>query len=80
VLIPPHLLDPETLQRLLEDFVTREGTDNGDDTSLVVRVGRVRRALETREAVIVFDPASEQCRLMLRREVPPELLEQDDPE
>jgi uncharacterized protein YheU (UPF0270 family) len=47
---------------------------------MATRVLRVLRALERHEAVIVFDPASEQCRLMLRRDVPPELLEEDDPE
>ena len=75
VIIPPQLLEADTLTRLLEDFVTREGTDNGDDTPLSVRVERVRRALTRGEAVIVFDPLSEQCQLMLKRDVPPELLE-----
>lgn len=76
MIIPPDMLEAETLQRLLEDFVTREGTDNGDDTPLERRVERVRRALGTREAVIVFDPATEHCRLMLRHDVPRELLEE----
>lgn len=75
MIIPPHLLETETLVRLLEDFVTREGTDNGDDTPLETRVQRVRRALDKGEAVIVFDPLSEHCRLMLRRDVPRELLD-----
>lgn len=76
MLIPPDLLEPDTLTRLLEDFVTREGTDNGDDTPLDVRVARVRHALARREAVIVFNPLTEQCALMLRSEVPRELLEE----
>lgn len=76
MLIPPELLDPATLTRLLEDFVTREGTDNGDDTPLEAKVAQVRRALARNEAVIVFDPASEQCRLMPVHEVPSELLEE----
>lgn len=76
MIIPPDLLEPETLTRLLEDFVTREGTDNGDDTPLATRVERVRRALARREAVIVFNPLTEQCALMLRRDVPPELLDE----
>jgi uncharacterized protein YheU (UPF0270 family) len=80
MIIPQHLLEPETLTRLIEDFVTREGTDNGDDTPLERRVESVRHALAKREAVIVYDPASEQCRLMLRRDVPAELREEDDPE
>ena len=77
MLIPPDLLEADTLTRLLEDFVTCEGTDNGDDTPLAVRVERARRALARREAVIVFNPLSEQCALLLRSEVPPELLAEE---
>ena len=29
---PHDLLEADTLNNLLEDFVTREGTDNGDET------------------------------------------------
>lgn len=76
MIIPPHRLEPDTLTRLLEDFVTREGTDNGDDTLLDERVSRVRHALDRGVAVIVFDPLSEQCRLMLRQDVPRDLLEE----
>ncbi|WP_068828486.1 YheU family protein [Pseudomonas sp. BMS12] len=76
MLIPHQMLEAETLTRLLEDFVTREGTDNGDDTPLDIRVERARRALEKGQAVIAFDPDSQQCQLMLREEVPKEWLEQ----
>ena len=75
MIIPPDELESATLTRLLEDFVTRDGTDNGDDSSLELRVERARRALGRQEAVIVFNPLTEQCALMLRSEVPRELLE-----
>ena len=75
MLIPHDQLEPDTLTRLIEDFVTRDGTDNGDETPLETRVTRVRRALDKGEAVIVFDPDSQQCQLALRREVPREWLE-----
>lgn len=75
MIIPPHLLEPATLVRLLEEFVTRDGTDNGDDSSLEERVSRVRHALDRGIAVIVFNPLSEQCQLMLKQDVPRELLE-----
>ena len=75
MLIPYDALEVDTLTRLLEDFVTREGTDNGDDTPLDVRVERARHALKRGEAVIVFDPESQQCQLMLKSEVPREWLE-----
>lgn len=77
MLIPHHLLEADTLTRLIEDFVTRDGTDNGDETPLHTRVERVRHALARGEAVIVFDPDSQQCQLALRRDVPAEWLTVD---
>lgn len=76
MLIPFELIEADTLNNLLEDFVTREGTDNGDDTPLDVRVERARHALKRGEAVIMFDPESQQCQLMLKSEVPREWLEE----
>ncbi|MFC5697303.1 YheU family protein [Pseudomonas sp. GCM10022186] len=76
MLIPFDLLEADTLTRLIEDFVTREGTDNGDDTPLETRVERVRKALRKGEAVIVYDPDSQQCQLMLKLDVPREWLEE----
>lgn len=75
MLIPHHLLEADTLTRLIEDFVTREGTDNGDETPLATRVQRVRQALESGEALIVFEPDSQQCQLMTRRDMPKEWLD-----
>ena len=75
MLIPHHLLENDTLTRLIEDFVTRDGTDNGDETPLDIRIARVRRALEKKQAVIVFDAESQQCQLALRDQVPREWLD-----
>lgn len=75
MLIPYHLLEADTLHRLIEDFVTRDGTDNGDETPLTTRVERVRHALSKGQAVIVFDPESQQCQLALKQEVPKEWLD-----
>ncbi|WP_374442120.1 YheU family protein [Pseudomonas panipatensis] len=74
MLIPYDLIEAETLNNLLEDFVTRDGTDNGDDTLLQTRVERARHALQRGEAVIVFEPESQQCQLMLKSEVPKDWL------
>ncbi|MDD1508246.1 YheU family protein [Pseudomonas sp. CNPSo 3701] len=78
MLIPANMIEADTLTRLIEDFVTREGTDNGDETPLQTRVDRVRRALDKGEAVIVFDPESQQCQLALKRDVPKEWLEDEE--
>lgn len=75
MLIPPEMLENDTLTRLIEDFVTREGTDNGDETPLETRISRVRRALGKKQAVIIFDPESQQCQLALRDQVPRDWLE-----
>lgn len=43
MLIPAELLQADTLTALIEDFVTRDGTDNGDETPLETRVARTPR-------------------------------------
>ncbi|MEE4668814.1 YheU family protein [Pseudomonas alliivorans] len=75
MLIPYDQLEPDTLTRLIEDFVTREGTDNGDETPLQTRVLRVRHALTRGQAVIFFDLESQQCQLMLKHDVPKEFFD-----
>ncbi|WP_416426270.1 YheU family protein [Pseudomonas sp. App30] len=75
MLIPHDQLSPETLTLLIEDFVTRDGTDNGDETPLQTRVERVRHALAKAQAFIVFDPESQQCTLMLKHDIPKELFD-----
>lgn len=75
MLIPYDQLEAETLTRLIEDFVTREGTDNGDDTPLETRVLRVRQALAKGQAFILFDLESHQCQLLAKHDVPKELFE-----
>lgn len=74
MLIPYDQLEPETLARLIEDFVTRDGTDNGDDTPLQTRVLRVRQALAKGQAFILFDLESQQCQLLAKHDIPKELL------
>ena len=75
MLIPFEQLSPDTLAGLIEDFVTRDGTDNGDETPLQIRIERVQHALDKKQAVIVFDVESQQCQLCLRRDVPKEWLD-----
>ena len=74
MLIPQEMLQAETLTSLIEDFVTRDGNDNGDETPLETRIARVRVALNKGSAVIAFDPDSQQCMLLLKHEVPREWL------
>jgi len=60
VIIPADRLSPQALQGLVEEFITREGTDYGmREIALESKVGSVRRQLEAGLVVIVFDPATE---------------------
>lgn len=52
MLIPYDQLEADTLTRLIEDVVSRDGTDNGDDTPQETRTLRVRQALGKGQAVI----------------------------
>ena len=63
--IPYTALEPDTLIRLIEEFVTREGTDYGHtDHALDTKVAQVKRQLERGEALIVFDAASATCHIV----------------
>jgi uncharacterized protein YheU (UPF0270 family) len=54
--VPYTQLAPEVLRRLVEEFVTRDGTDYGEvEKSLDDKVAAVLRQLERGEALIVFD-------------------------
>ena len=58
--IPWQKLTPEALQGLLEELVTRDGTDYGEiELSTEVKVAHLRKALEEKRAVIAFSPETE---------------------
>lgn len=60
--IPWQELQPETLRAVVEEFVSRSGTDYGfKETSFDVKVGQVYTLLRTGKAKIVFDAESESC-------------------
>ncbi len=60
--IPHTRLSPEALRALVEEFVTRDGTDYGaSEAPRERKVAQVLRALERGEAVITFDPATSTC-------------------
>lgn len=63
--VPYTALSEPTLTALIEEFVTRSGTDYGvEEASLGRRVADVRRQLERGEAVIVFDPDTETANIV----------------
>ncbi len=63
--VPPEALAPETLTRIIEEFITREGTDYGHDMpSIESKIAQVRRQLAQKKVKIFFDPKSESCTLV----------------
>jgi len=71
VLVPASALSPDALDSLIQEFVTREGTDYGlREYSLQEKVQSVRRQLDRGEVVIAFDLEQESATLVLRSELP----------
>lgn len=65
--IPPERLPAETLRALIEEFVTRDGTDYGrSEKSTDQKVEDVRRQLVRREVIIVFDPETQTANIVRR--------------
>ncbi|MBW2268327.1 MAG: YheU family protein [Deltaproteobacteria bacterium] len=68
--LPVDALSPEALRGLIEDFVTRDGTDYGAvERSIDDKIRDVLRQLESGEARIVFDPEGETASITLAREL-----------
>ena len=59
IIIPHDRLSQEALQGLIEEFVTREGTDTGyTDGSLEENVEMVLRQMKRGDIFIVYDEAT----------------------
>ena len=65
--IPIESLSQETLRRVVEEFVTREGTDYGVSTAdLATKVDQVLRQLQRGQAILAFDSESESCHILTK--------------
>ena len=63
--VPYNQLNPDTLRALVEEFITREGTDYGEaEVDLETKALQVMRQLEKGEAAIFFDERSETCNIL----------------
>ncbi|MDP1932465.1 MAG: YheU family protein [Gammaproteobacteria bacterium] len=66
--IPYQQLSAATLEAILEEYATREGTDYGDVTyTLAQKVHILRQQLVRGDVGITFDAATETCSLMRLR-------------
>ncbi len=65
VKVPYDQLSPEALQGVVEEFVTRDGTDYGEvEVSLETKISQVLKQLKSGKAVIVFDQPSGTCTIL----------------
>ncbi|MBX3021800.1 MAG: YheU family protein [Bdellovibrionales bacterium] len=63
--IPLTAVDSETLRRIIEEFVLREGTDYGAvEVSLETKVAQIIKQLEKGHTKLYFDPESESVTLV----------------
>lgn len=68
--IPYEKLSKDALRGLVEEFVTREGTDYGHGCrSLEDKVKSVMRQLELKEAVVVFDAETGTANIVLKKDL-----------
>lgn len=64
MIIPHAELDADTLTAIIEEYISREGTDYGiEEYSLAQKVEQVRRQLQRGEVVLNYDPESQSCNL-----------------
>lgn len=64
MIVPWNQLQPTTLRALVDEYVTRDGTDYGEREALVeTKIQQVLRQLERGEIEVVFDPATQTCNL-----------------
>ncbi|MCP4049082.1 MAG: YheU family protein [bacterium] len=66
--IPYQKLNSEILQSLIEEFVTREGTDYGEtEVPLQIKVKQVKKQLQDGTAAICFDDTTKTCNIIEKK-------------
>lgn len=69
MIIPPSKLPPQTLHNILEEFITRDGTDYGEhELSLEEKVERLLPQIANGEVLIVFDEELESIQLVHKQD------------
>lgn len=65
LIIPFKELSPEALRGVIEEYVTRDGTDYGErEIPLETKVQQVLNQLHTGKAVLTFDQKTETCNIL----------------
>ncbi len=63
-IIPPDRLSPEVMISVIEEFITRNGTDYGQvEMPLDTKIMQVKNQLEYGLAVLIYDDETETCNI-----------------
>jgi uncharacterized protein YheU (UPF0270 family) len=63
--VPYDQIDPETLRNMIQEFVTRDGSDWGDPGgALEDKIAQVLRQLKNKQVKVVFDLKSETANIV----------------
>lgn len=69
MIVPHQQISPDALQGLIEEYITRDGTDYGaQEFSLAQKVQQVQQQMERGDVVVVFDVATESVSLLNSRD------------
>lgn len=65
ITVPVEQIEAETLKNIVEEFVTRDGTDYGEtERSLVHKVDEIMAKIRTGKILVVYDEELESVNLM----------------
>jgi len=65
MIIPYEQISPDALEGLVEEYVTREGTEYGwDDIPLATKVAQVLQQVKMGEVIIVYDSDTQSCNII----------------
>lgn len=72
MIIPYQSLSPDVLQSIIEEYISREGTDYGEyELSLEQKVQRLLPQVKSGDVLIIFDELTESVQLISKAEYAP---------
>lgn len=69
MIIPYNQLSEKALQGVIEEFVSREGTDYGHECSFSDKCDQVLQQLRSGQVVIVYDPGQDTVSISVKDQV-----------
>ncbi|MDH5517113.1 MAG: YheU family protein [Gammaproteobacteria bacterium] len=65
MIVPHSEIDSSTLHALIEEFVTRDGTDYGEhEVPTDIKISQILRQLDNNEVFIVYSELHESCTIV----------------